>query len=187
MHNGSRHSVSIWVAAFALTAALQIFRGSLGDTIIFLGGTVILLLSTTALSRFSFPSSKLISTKSLEWAGFILLICLAFTPRHSFFNLGIFVLMLPVALALAWGEHTEPISPLTKRDRATRNLWIGWAVTMCIWEFGANIFGQLLNNAPAFPTLSVLIDPLLKVPLGQAGFVAVWLTVGYFLITAGSE
>jgi hypothetical protein len=187
MRNGSRHSVSLWVAAFALTAALQIFRGSLGDTIIFLSGTVLLVLSTTALAKVSFPSSKLISTKSLEWAGLLLLTALAFTPRHSFFDLGIFVLILPIALALAWGEHTEPAGDLTKRDKATRNLWIAWAVTMCIWEFGANIFGQLLKDPPSFPTLSVLIDPLLKVPLGQAGFVAVWLTVGYFLLTAGAE
>ena len=61
-------------------------------------------------------------------------------------------------------------------------MWIIWAVCMCLWEYAANILGQFSPVKNAFPTISVLIDPLLDNPLGKAGFVAVWLAVGYSLI-----
>jgi len=185
MHTGSRHPVSIWVATFALTALLQIFRGALGDTIVFASGTVLILLSTTLLKNSSFPSSRLVSAKSLEWAGLILLVSLVFTPRHTFINLALFVLILPVMITLAWGEKAFPENPPSARVRATRNVWIVWAVSMCCWEFAANILGQVFKAPSSFPTMSVLIDPLLKADLGQAGFVAVWLSVGYFVLKAG--
>ena len=187
MHNEGRHPLSLWVATFGLTAALQIFRGSIGDTIIFVGGTLLILLSTTLLRRTSFPSERLVSTKALEWAGLVLLACLAFTPRHSFFDLGIFVLILPLVVTLAWGKSAYPAAPPSARIRRTRNLWITWAVCLALWEFAANILGQVFKDPADFPTISVLIDPLLKHDLGQAGFVAVWLSVGYFLLKAGAK
>jgi hypothetical protein len=187
MHNGSRHPVSLWVAAFALTAALQIFRGALEDTIIFVAGGILILLSTNVLGKVSLPSKRLTAGSNLDWAGMILLFALAFTPRHTFFNLGIFVLLLPLVLFMAWGAHSEPARPLTKRDRTTRLAWSIWAVAMCLWEFGANIAGQVSKLPNAFPTISVLVDPILKLELGQAGFVVVWLLVGYYLLKAGTK
>ena len=187
MQNGSRHPVSLWVATFAITAALQVFRGDRGDTFIFIGGTVLILLSTTLLRKTKFPSKRLVSNNSLEWAGLILLSCLVFTPRHSFFNLALFVLLLPVLLTLSWGETAAPQKPLSGRVKATRNLWIVWAVFTALWEFAANILGQVFKAPASFPTISVLVDPLLKQDLGQAGFVAVWLLVGYFLLRAGAK
>jgi hypothetical protein len=187
MHNGSRHPVSLWVAAFALTAALQIFRGALSDTIIFVAGGILILISTNLLGRLSLPSKRLTAGSNLDWAGMILLFALAFTPRHTFFNLGIFVLLLPLVLFMAWGNLPEPRRELTKRDRLTRRVWTTWAVAMCLWEFGANIAGQISKKPDDFPTISVLVDPLLKVEIGQAGFVVVWLLVGYYLLKAGTK
>lgn len=187
MQNGSRHPVSLWVAAFALTAALQVFRGALEDTIIFVAGGLLILLSTNVLAKINLPSAKLTAGSNLDWAGMILLFALAFTPRHTFFNLGIFVLLLPLVLFMAWGAHAEPVRQLTKRDRATRFAWSAWAIVMCLWEFGANIFGQLSKVPDAFPTISVLVDPILKLEIGQAGFVVVWLLVGYYLLKAGTK
>jgi hypothetical protein len=187
MQNGSRHPVSLWVAAFALTAALQIFRGALSDTIIFVSGGILILISTNLLAKLSLPSARLTSGMNLDWAGMILLFALGFTPRHTFFNLGIFVLLLPLVLFMSWGTHSEPRRELTRRDRVTRRAWTTWAVAMCLWEFGANIAGQISKKPDAFPTISVLVDPLLKLELGQAGFVVVWLLVGYYLLKAGTK
>ena len=187
MQNGSRHPVSLWVAAFALTAALQIFRGALEDTLIFVSGGFLILISTNLLGKISLPSKRLTSGRSLDWAGMILLFALAFTPRHTFFNLGIFVLLLPLVLFMTWGEHSEPARQLTKRDRTTRTVWIVWAVAVCLWEFSANILGQISKTPSDFPTISVLVDPILKLEIGQAGFVVVWLLVGYYLLKASNK
>lgn len=188
MHNESRHrKLSLWVAAFALCSALQVFRGAAGDSYIFVSGTILLILSTTLLEKLEFPSHRLASGRHLDWSGLVLLVALAFTPRHSAFDFGIFVLLLPIVVTLAWGERSRPRQPLTKRDRITRFAWSAWAIAMCLWEFAANILGQLSTDPNNFPTISVLVDPLLKPEIGQAGYVAVWLSVGYYLLKTGAK
>lgn len=188
MQNKSHHpTLSLWVVAFGMCAALQIFRGSAGDEAIFIGGTLLLILSTTVLERTEFPSDRVLAGRRLDWSSLVLLVALGFNPRHSPFNFALFILLLPIVITLAWGERSQPRLPLTKRDRATRFAWSTWAILMCIWEFGANIFGQLSGTPRAFPTISVLVDPLLDSEIGQAGFVTVWLALGYYLLKTGAE
>jgi hypothetical protein len=49
---------------------------------------------------------------------------------------------------------------------------------MTAWEFTANILGQFAGSLHIYPTLSVLIDPLLDTKYGQAAFVILWLALG---------
>ncbi|MEN9715069.1 MAG: hypothetical protein RJA35_536 [Actinomycetota bacterium] len=184
---GSRPTLSLWVVAFALCSALQVFRGSVGDEIIFFTGTTVLVLSTTLLRNNEFPSRFIVTERHVEWSGLVLMIALAFTARHSLFDLGIFVLLAPIVIALAWGSKPKPKPMLTKRDRTTRFVWSAWAIAMCLWEFGANILGQLFGGDKAFPTISVLVDPLLDQQVGQAGFVVVWLALGFYLLKSGAK
>ena len=184
---GRMPRISLWVVAYVLCSSLQIFRGSVGDTAVFLSGTSLILASTTVLEKYEFPSRRIVAKNQLEWAGLVLLISLAFTPRHSAFTFGLFVLLLPIVISLAWGEKAFPKVNLNKRDRNTRLMWSAWAIAVCLWEFAANILGQLSTDPNNFPTISVLVDPLLKNELGQAGFVAVWLSVGYGLLKSGAK
>lgn len=179
--------VSLWVAAFAMGAALQVFRGDRTDFVLFAGAGLVVLASTTILKNVSFPTRRLISGRQLDWTGLVLLVALAFTPRHTPFNFAIFILLLPIAVSLSWGEHSQPSRELTKRDRNTRLVWSVWAIATCLWEFAANILGQLSPDPNNFPTISVLMDPVLLTEVGQAGFVLAWLTLGYYLLKAGSK
>jgi hypothetical protein len=61
-------------------------------------------------------------------------------------------------------------------------MWILWAVSTCLWEFAANILGQLEGGKYTYPTISVLVDPMLDGPIGKAGFVVAWFLIGYGLI-----
>jgi len=188
MQNESHHpKISLWVVAFALCALLQIFRGSIGDEIIFIGGTALLVTSTTIFARLEFPSHRIARGHNLDWSSLVLFIALAFPARHSPFDLAVFILLLPIVIGIAWGEQSQPKLPLTAKDKTTRFSWSVWAIAMCLWEFGANIAGQLSGRPGDFPTISVLVDPLLDTEIGQAGFVAVWLALGYYLLKSGVE
>lgn len=57
-------------------------------------------------------------------------------------------------------------------------IWAAASVGILLWEFAANILGQLDKNLYSFPTISVLVDPLLDNLVGQAIFVALWLAAG---------
>jgi len=178
----SRHPVSLWSVAFFLTAALQIFRGAAGDTAIFVACTVILLSSGTIARNLDFPAARFSKTKPMLWASLVLVILITATPRHSsMMAVLFFALILPVLL-LAWGDHTEYKRKASLRIRRSRLIWVVWATSLSFWEFAANILGQVSGERNQFPTISVLIDPILDGPIGKAGFVAAWLLVGFGLI-----
>lgn len=182
MEQQNRHPVSLWVIAFFLTTALQVFRGALGDTIIFTTCTLVLLASGTIARNLDFPSARFNHTKPTLIAMLGLVILISATPRHTSMMMVIYLALTVPILLLAWGDHTEYKQKASPRIRRSRLMWIFWAVSMCLWEYGANIFGQLSDVKNAYPTISVLVDPMLDGPIGKAGFVLVWLAVGYGLI-----
>ena len=182
MEKANRHPVSLWAIAFFLTAALQIFRGAAGDTIIFVTGTLLLLSSGTFARNLDFPAAKYSKTKPMLWALLALTILITATPRHTPLMTGIYIALIIPVLLLAWGDHTEYKQKASPRIRRSRLMWVIWAVTMCLWEYGANIFGQLTGQKHAYPTISVLVDPMLDGPIGKAGFVVAWLSIGFGLI-----
>lgn len=182
MENQNKHPVSLWVAAFFLTALLQVFRGAIGDTTIFVTGTVTLFLSGTALRNLDFPAARFSKSKPLFYTTAALMVVLTAIPRHTPLMMVLFFALLPPLLLLAWGDHTVYKSKATPRIRRARLMWIVWAVSMCLWEFSANILGQLEGGKYVYPTISVLVDPMLDGPIGKAGFVVAWLLIGYGLI-----
>ena len=63
-----------------------------------------------------------------------------------------------------------------------RLIWAILALLLTAWEFMANILGQLVNSLHIYPTISVLIDPMLDTIYGQAAFVVLWLLIGIGLL-----
>jgi hypothetical protein len=187
MQKEGHHSVSLWVVAFALTAGLQIFRGSVSDTIIFTLGTFLITFAGFVPKNWDLPTVKQISNLQLSIAFVLVGMLLVLFPLHSVFTTALVIVVLPAAILLAWGTHRGPKKPASKRVKRARLLWVSWAVLTCIWEFTANILGQLHNTHTAYPTISILIVPLLDTILGQAGFVAVWVLVGLSLIRIGRK
>jgi len=187
MQNESRHPISLWVAAFGLCSALQVFRGSLVDEAIFITSTILILLSTTALRTVSFPAERFNRVRYLEWAGVVLLLSLGLIPRHSALSAFMLLVALVVVIPLAWGETPASTAILAKRESNARLLWSSWAVVVCLWEFAANILGQLNETHTEFPTISLLLDPVLNSVIGKAGFVVAWLMVGFGLLKAGRK
>ena len=187
MQNESRHPISLWVAAFALCSALQVFRGDVVDETIFASSTVLILLSTTLLRRFSIPAARFNRLRYLEWAGLVLLLSLGLIPRHSQLSAFVLLAALAAVVPIAWGATALSPQKLTIRERNARLLWSSWAVVVCLWEFAANILGQLNQTHTRFPTISLLLDPVLNSVIGKAIFVMAWLMVGFGLLKASRD
>jgi hypothetical protein len=174
-----------WVWFFAVTAAFQVFRGSFGDTVIFgLGGALVAVAATSALNRDFLSREQVRLTASLPVA-IGLALALSLLPRHTGLHAAIFIAILPLVIALVWhrdsGEKTKP----NEAEKRARTLWAALCVGLCVWELGANIFGQLNNTLTEYPTLSVLIDPSLDTTLGQGLFVTLWLVAGWAFLRLG--
>ena len=60
--------------------------------------------------------------------------------------------------------------------------WGVWACLFAVIELVAFIGGFLTNDDDTFPTISIILDPVLETQLGRAVFVALWLMAGIFLL-----
>lgn len=108
-------------------------------------------------------------------------VVLVASPRHGDVNAIAITAIGVLALVLAW-------SPIRRRPprpaHAYRRSAVTWSilgVVFCLWEAIAYI-ASVSGGGDEFPTVSVLLDPLLEWPLGRALFTIIWLIGGLSLL-----
>jgi hypothetical protein len=171
-----------WVWVYLVTTSLQVFRGSPIDTLIFGGSTLVVWLDAAGFFKKSLHERPKIGNALIAVVMLVLALSLSFFPRHTYLHGGIMIAILPFALYLVWHRDRGPkekADPVMVRTKAT---WMVLSLLLCIWEFSANILGQLENSLYTHPTISVLIDPFLDNTIGQTVFVVLWLFLGVGLL-----
>lgn len=176
--NLKRGFTNLWFWLFVTTTLFQVFRGSVVDAIIFGLGTLMVFLSAANLLNHIHLAKPHAHKYAIFTAVFVIVVALSIVPRHGELHAIVVLATLPLALRFAWYSDRGPKDKPDKRIKIARMTWAGASVGLLLWEFGANIFGQLDKSLYSFPTISVLVDPLLDNLLGQAIFVILWLTVG---------
>ena len=171
-----------WVWAFFVTTSLQVFRGSPIDTLIFGSSTLIVWLDAAGFFKKSIQDQPKVSNALITIVMLMLGLVLSFFPRHTYLHGAILFLILPFALYLAWYKDNGPKELADPMMQRTKSVWRALCLVLCVWEFGANILGQLANSLTSHPTISVLIDPFLDVVAGQTIFVVLWLFLGLGLL-----
>jgi hypothetical protein len=171
-----------WVWAFFVTTSLQVFRGSPIDTLIFGSSTLIVWLDAAGFFKKSIQDQPKVSNALITIVMLMLGLVLSFFPRHTYLHGAILFLILPFALYLAWYKDNGPKELADPMMQRTKSVWRTLCLVLCVWEFGANILGQLANSLTSHPTISVLIDPFLDVVAGQTIFVVLWLFLGLGLL-----
>ena len=169
---------NLWFWLFLTTTLFQIFRGSIVDTVIFGLGTVMVFLSAANLLNHIHLTKPHAHKYAIYTAVFVIVVALSIVPRHSEVHAIVVLAVLPLALRFAWYSDRGPKDKADARIKRARMTWAAASVGILLWEFAANIFGQFDHSLYSFPTISVLVDPLLDNLVGQAIFVILWLTVG---------
>jgi hypothetical protein len=167
-----------WFWVFAITTGLQVFRGSAKDTIIFSLCTLAVWISASGVLGNRFGNKIEVNRAWTFWGVVVFAIALTAIDRHGYIH-GVLVLtVLPIVLRLAWYSDRGPKEKPDPRMARSRTLWTILCLAITAWEFMANILGQFAGSLKIYPTISVLIDPLLDTKYGQAGFVILWLAIG---------
>lgn len=165
----------------------QLWRGAYVDGFLFLALVVMLVVDRLTggriviLKRTADASRKVI----LVVAG-ALGLALILTPRHSLFDAFAISVAGTLAIILAWapsGRRPERPAPAYRRTAVT---WSLLGVGLCLWEAGAYI-ASVSGGGDDFPTISVLLEPLMEAPLGRALFTALWLLAGLTLLRVWSK
>ena len=169
---------NLWFWLFLVTTLFQVFRGSIVDTIIFGLGTVMVFMSAANMLNHIRLTKPHVNKYAIYTSVFVIVVALSIVPRHSELHAIVVLAVLPLALRFAWYSDRGPKDRADARIKRARMTWAAASVGILLWEFAANIFGQFDKSLYSFPTISVLVDPLLDNLVGQAIFVILWLTVG---------
>ena len=174
-----------WISILSLTGAFHLFRGAPVDSVIFLGGALVLTadafgwLSLVPLDRERHPRRVLVVVLMV-----VLLLVLALAPLYGGVETVVVVAIGIALMPIVWPQPAIAV-PKARPD-AVRRAAVAWtliAVAGFAWEIGAYFLARPSPAAEyAYPPLSDLVDPFIASPIGRAVLIALWLLGGYALI-----
>ena len=168
-----------WIWVFGLTLALQLIRGSWGDTIIFAFDTALILANELGLLRFLRHERPKIKKRVIAIGMAALLALLSFIPPHTTSSALVFLVILPVVLWMVWYQDRGPKPKAQRSMFWAKVAWVSFSVIVCLWEYSSNLLTIATQDLYADPTISVLVAPWIDSSvLGRFVFSALWLFLG---------
>lgn len=177
----SRNTV-LWIGVLGLMSAFQLWRGAYVDGLLFAGLVTMLVVDRITGGRIVLlrkaadaPRVAVLSVAT------VLGVILIFAPRHSLLDAFAISVTGTLALIVAWvpsGKRPERPAPAYRRTAVT---WSLLGVALCLWEAAAYI-ASVSGGGDHFPTISVLLEPMMEWPIGRAVFTGLWLLAGLSLL-----
>lgn len=171
-----------WLPPMIYVVIFHVMRGSYGDALIFAAGSLILIADWKKWIKWSMPERP----KFKRWT-VLLAIALAssvlfFSERGGWQDIVLLLALAPIALSLVYYRDHGPKPSTTRVMNRTRWLWLTLAVTMCVSELFAYIWANAFKDDETYPTISVIVNPVLESPYGRGVFLALWMLIGIGLL-----
>jgi hypothetical protein len=170
-----------WVIIFVIMALFHIWRESWQDVAIFGISALVILTQVFGLTKVGFSAQPKLSLWTIAPVVALSAIVLYISPRHGLENFLVLIFFILVGIALIMYKDAARQYPAKITIRRSRLYWSLWAIGFALNELFAYVASKLTGSLEAFPTISVILDPVLDEPLGRAVFVALWLTAGIYL------
>lgn len=171
-----------WMPLFAFVALFQFMRGAIFDALYFSFIVLVLLLNWKNLFPFEFPSKPKLKLSWLISGAVIFGILISAVPRKSPIEVALMLGALFTALALIWYKDSGPITKSTKALVRSKWAWISYGVLVSLWELFAYILSDVAGDPNAYPTISIVMAPVMADQTGRTIFLVLWLLVGVMLI-----
>jgi hypothetical protein len=121
--------------------------------------------------------------KVIVWAAILLSSLVLFlTKRGDPAAILVLLAILVFALWLAYYRDHGPKPSLTPLMNRTKWIWMALALAMAVSELFAYIFANVNQDDHTFPTISVLVNPLLENPIARVIFLTLWSLIGVGLL-----
>ena len=177
--------INPWLPVLVFVTAFHITRGSQVDAVIFAIGCLILIADWKKWIPWQMPERPRISI----WL-IILVIAISFsvlllTERNGWQDRVLLLSLVPIAFTMVYYRDHGPKPGSTKQMARTKWVWMTLALLMAVSELFAFIFATVYRDDSTFPTISILVNPVLDLPLGRAIFLTLWLLIGVGLLQIG--
>lgn len=174
--------INPWLPVLIFVSAFHINRGSIGDAVIFGVGSLILIADWKKWIHWHMPERPRLS----GWViGLLVAVCfmvLLLTERNGWQDKVLLLTLAPIALVMVYYRDHGPKPAPTKQMMRTKWIWMTLALVMALSELFAYIFATVYKDDQTYPTISILVNPILESPWGRAIFLSLWLLAGIGLL-----
>jgi hypothetical protein len=168
-----------WIWVYCIVLLLQLVRGSWGDSLIFAFDAALIAANEMRLLRFLMHERPRLKKRVIAIGMGILVLLLSFIPPHTTASAAVFLAILPVVLWMVWYQDRGAKPKATRSMFWAYVLWLCFSISVCLWEYAANVLTIVTKDLYAFPTISVLIAPWIDGSAwGRFFFSSLWLLLG---------
>lgn len=175
----------IWLSIFVLGGVFQFWRRSQIDTVIY--GVVIVLVLLAVQERF-----RILKFGSTRFANAITILLLAtlvfiFSPIHTWQIAVVYLLLALLPLKIAWQRDLGSPQDSDSAMQRSSKIWSVIGLLTCVCELGNYFASDLTHDDKAYPTITVLLDPIVADRWGKVVFMIVWSAIGVGLLRVSTE
>lgn len=178
-------TANLWLTVFFLGTIFQYWRGSQVDTLVFATVTALLLLASHDL--LAIPKLAAVSLKASIPFLLVSTIVFIFVHIHNILGTVFYLGMVPLLFGIIWRSDSQRIEPLNPAMRRTSWIWFSIGVLTCLAELGNYFAADVTHNDKLYPTITVLVDPLVANNAGKILFVVLWSMIGVGLLRVSTK
>jgi hypothetical protein len=160
----------------------QIWRRAPGDVIVFGLATLLLMANATVMSNMGFSEHPVLRPSIGVPLVTLSSLALYVFPIHSKVATIVFLIIGPIAMVFMWTKDAQFTSKPGRSITMSARIWANLFLIGCVWELGSYILSARAQNDNAYPTISILLGPLLKTSGGKGVFLLIWIGIGMQLL-----
>lgn len=185
-------SATLWLLTLGVMSAFQFWRGAPIDGAVFAAVTVGLVLERGVRMRRAAPIAPAAASVAaprmprlaiVVGAAIAAGLAIALGPRTGPMSILIVTGLGIAAVALVWRREPETSTRSAEAHRRSRRAWATIAIALCLWEAAAYVLSVTVPRGwIGFPTVSLLLEPVVDNGWTRAVLIAAWLSAGVWLV-----
>lgn len=174
--------INPWLPVFVFIVAFHLNRGSIGDAVIFGIGSLLLIADWKHWIPWHMPERPKVNGWVIALVLGVSFLILLTTERNGWQDIVLLLTLAPIALVMVYYRDHGPKPSATRVMARTKWIWMTLALSMAVAELFAYIFATVYKDDRSFPTVSVLVNPVLESPIGRSVFLVLWMLIGVGLL-----
>lgn len=179
--------INPWLPVFAFVTLFHVIRESYIDALIFATGSLILVIDWKKMLCLPMPKRKTLKKWFLALVIALSFSVLFFSNRGGWQDVLLLIALGPAALFLVYHRDYGPKPSGNGTMARTKWIWMTLAIFMAVSELFAYIWAVVFRDNNTYPTISIIVNPILDSPYGRGIFLVLWMLIGVGLLRNGSR
>jgi hypothetical protein len=172
------HGLNPWLPYILTTFVFQVIRGAVVDSVIFGVASLLLIADWKRVIPWELPERPKYRTWMVATGMVFSAIVLYVSPRASLADAVLLIVMAPIAITLVYYRDHGPLPKSDSAMKLSVRLWMLVVVSMALFEMFAFMWASVYRDDKHFPTISVIVNPVLNNSVGRTVFLVLWMLAG---------